>query len=199
MVETSSMGSKPTHNIIIGIDPDTDRLKGSGWASINLETREVRLERLTIPQITRLLQEWETEVQEGYLDTAYTYRFVLENVWESSHNRHLTGQKSPQAIAKTGYNLGRCAMVGENLKDLIQEYGFPILCPKPLMKCWKGTDRKITHLELLDICDKHRLILPENKRKVNQTNQEERDALLLAIEFMATPLKLFNLQDKIWQ
>nr|DAT16135.1 MAG TPA: HOLLIDAY JUNCTION RESOLVASE [Caudoviricetes sp.] len=180
---------KPIHNLIIGIDPDTN---ASGWACIDLTTREVRLERLTIPEIARLLQEWEVETQEGYLDTGYTYRFVLENVWSNSHNRHIGGQKSPQAIAKTGYNLGRCAKTGEDIRDLICEYGFPIICQAPLPKVWKGTDRKITKPEIVKVCEDHRLLLP--REKINSTNQDERDALLLAIHHLGTPIQLYENQ-----
>lgn len=188
---SSAMADKPIHNLIIGIDPDTD---ASGWACIDLATREVRLERLTIPEIARLLQEWEVETQEGYLDTEYTYRFVLENVWSNSHNRHIGSQKSPQAIAKTGYNLGRCAKTGEDIRDLIYEYGFPIICQAPLPKVWKGTDRKITKPEIVKVCEDHRLLLP--KEKINGTNQDERDALLLAIHHLGTPIQLYDNQPQ---
>ena len=118
------MTEKPIHNLIIGIDPDT---QSSGWACINITDRTIHLEQLTIPKIVRLLQEWRNEVDEQCLDTDYSYRFILENVWETSHNRHIAGQVNAQAIAKTGYNVGRCAMVGEVLRDLINDYEFPII------------------------------------------------------------------------
>ena len=95
--------TRPKKQLIIGIDPDT---QGSGWACINITDRTIHLEQLTIPKIVRLLQEWRNEVDEQYLDTDYSYRFVLENVWGTSHNRHIGGQVEAKAIAKTGYNVG---------------------------------------------------------------------------------------------
>ena len=184
---SNDLTTRPKKQIIIGIDPDT---QGAGWACINITDRTIHLEQLTIPKIVRLLQEWRNEVDEQYLDTDYSYRFVLENVWETSHNRHIVGQVNAQAIAKTGYNVGRCSMVGEILRDLITDYEFPIICQPPLRKVWKGKNGKITHEELLMVCKHHRLTLPKHKQRA--TNQEDRDALLLAIHHIATPIKGFN-------
>ena len=111
-------------------------------------------------------------------------------MWGTSHNRHIVGQVQAQAIAKTGYNVGRCAMVGEILRDLITDYEFPLICQPPLRKVWKGKNGKITHEELLMVCKHHRLTLPKHKQRA--TNQEDRDALLLAIHHIATPIKGFN-------
>ena len=86
---SNNITSRPKKQLIIGIDPDT---QGSGWACINITDRTIHLEQLTIPKIVRLLQEWRNEVDEQYLDADYSYRFVLENVWGTSHNRHIAGQ-----------------------------------------------------------------------------------------------------------
>ena len=58
------------------------------------------------------------------------------------------------------------------------------------IKAWKGKNGKITHEELLMVCKRHRLTLPKHKQRA--TNQEDRDALLLAIHHLATPIKGFN-------
>ena len=81
-------------------------------------------------------------------------------------------------------------MVGEILRDLITDYEFPLICQPPLRKVWKGKNGKITHEELLMVCKHHRLTLPKHKQRA--TNQEDRDALLLAIHHIATPIKGFN-------
>ena len=174
-------------SLLIGIDPDTE---ASGWAVVNLNDRTIHLETIPFLRVLDLLDEWRCEEDERYLDTEYSYRFVLENVWETSHNRHIAGQVNAQAIAKTGYNVGRCAMVGELLRGAIQAKEFPLICQPPLRKVWKGKNGKITHEELVEVCRQHRLILPKNKLK--RSNQEERDALLLAIHHLATPTKLFE-------
>ena len=81
-------------------------------------------------------------------------------------------------------------MVGELLRDAIQAKEFPIICQKPLLKHWRGPEGKITHSEILEVCRRHNLTLPKSKQA--RTNQEERDALLLAIHHIATPTKLFD-------
>lgn len=181
------MESKPIHNLIIGIDPDTE---ASGWACIDLATREVRLETNPLHTILDLLSEFRTEIDQGYLDVEYTYRFVVEDIWSTAHNWHTSPRDNHRVVAKKGYHLGRCSMIGEVIRDAIARKGFPLICQPPLAKIWRGTDRKITHEELLMVCKRHRLTLPKHKQRA--TNQEDRDALLLAIHHIATPTKLFD-------
>ena len=173
--------------LIIGIDPDTE---ASGWAVVNLNDRSVHLETISFLRVLDLLDEWRCEEDEKYLDTEYSYRFVLEDIWSTAHNWHASPKDNHRVVAKKGYSLGRCAMVGELLRDAIQAKEFPIICQKPLLKHWRGQDGKITHSEILEVCRRHNLTLP--KSKLARTNQEERDALLLAIHHIATPTKLFD-------
>ena len=183
-MSTATTTKKP---LIIGIDPDTE---ASGWAVVNLNDRSVHLETIPFLRVLDLLSEWRCEEDERYLDTEYSYRFVLEDIWSTSHNWHASPKDNHRVVAKKGYHLGRCAMVGELLRDAIQAKEFPIICQKPLLKHWRGQDGKITHSEILEVCRHHNLTLP--KSKLARTNQEERDALLLAIHHLATPTKLFD-------
>lgn len=173
--------------ILIGIDPDT---KASGWACIDLSDRTVHLETLTFMDILAILTEWRREVDDHYLDEAYSYRFVVEDIWRVAHNWHVSPRDNRQTISKKGYHIGRCSMVGQLIYEAIGAHFFPRIAQPPLRKVWRGADGKITHPELLELCEKHDLILPPSKQK--QTNQEERDALLLALHHIATPIKLFE-------
>lgn len=173
--------------ILIGIDPDT---KASGWACIDLSDRTVHLETLPFMDILSLLTEWRREVDDHYLDEAYSYRFVVEDIWKVAHNWHVSPRDNRQTISKKGYHIGRCSMVGQLIYEAIGAHFFPRIAQPPLRKVWRGADGKITHPELLELCEKHDLILPPSKQK--QTNQEERDALLLALHHIATPIKLFE-------
>ena len=173
--------------ILIGIDPDT---KASGWACIDLSDRTVHLETLTFMDILAILTEWRREVDDHYLDEAYSYRFVVEDIWRVAHNWHVSPRDNRQTISKKGYHIGRCSMVGQLIYEAIGAHFFPRIAQPPLRKVWHGADGKITHSELLELCEKHDLILPPSKQK--QTNQEERDALLLALHHIATPIKLFE-------
>lgn len=173
--------------LLVGIDPDT---KASGWACIDLSDRTVHLETLPFMDILSLLTEWRREVDDHYLDEAYSYRFVVEDIWRVAHNWHVSPRDNRQTISKKGYHIGRCSMVGQLIYEAIGAHFFPRIAQPPLRKVWRGADGKITHSELLELCEKHDLILPPSKQK--QTNQEERDALLLALHHIATPIKLFD-------
>lgn len=175
------------HTFLIGIDPDT---KASGWAVIDLSDRTVHLETLPFMDILALLTEWRREVDDHYLDESYSYRFVVEDIWTVAHNWHVSARDNRQTISKKGYHIGRCSMVGQLIYEAIGAHFFPRIAQPPLRKVWRGADGKITHPELLELCEKHDLILPPSKLK--QTNQEERDALLLALHHIATPIKLFE-------
>lgn len=173
--------------LLVGIDPDT---KASGWAVIDLSDRTVHLETLPFMDILSLLTEWRREVDDHYLDEAYSYRFVVEDIWKVAHNWHVSPRDNLLTISKKGYHLGRCSMVGQLIYEAIGAHFFPRIAQPPLRKVWRGIDGKISHSELLYLCEKHDLKLPPSKQK--QTNQEERDALLLALHHIATPIKLFD-------
>ena len=176
-----------SRTILVGIDPDT---KASGWAVIDLSDRTVHLETLPFMDILALLTEWRREVDDHYLDESYSYRFVVEDIWTVAHNWHVSARDNRQTISKKGYHIGRCSMVGQLIYEAIGAHFFPRIAQPPLRKVWRGADGKITHPELLELCEKLDLILPPSKLK--QTNQEERDALLLALHHIATPIKLFE-------
>ena len=173
--------------LLVGIDPDT---KASGWAVIDLSDRTVHLETLPFMDILSLLTEWRREVDDHYLDEAYSYRFVVEDIWRVAHNWHVSPRDNRLTISKKGYHIGRCSMVGQLIYEAIGAHFFPRIAQPPLRKVWRGVDGKISHPELLELCEKHDLKLPLSKQK--QTNQEERDALLLAMHHIATPIKLFD-------
>lgn len=176
-----------SRTLLIGIDPDT---KASGWAVIDLSDRTVHLETLQFMDILALLTEWRREVDDHYLDESYSYRFVVEDIWTVAHNWHVSARDNRQTISKKGYHIGRCSMVGQLIYEAIGAHFFPRIAQPPLRKVWRGSDGKITHPELLELCEKLDLKLIHSKQK--QTNQEERDALLLAIHHIATPIKLFE-------
>lgn len=69
-----------------------------------------------------------------------------------------------------GYDVGRCHRTGELIEEMCDNLGLEYKQQAPLTKVWKGQDRKITHEEIVRITG---LI-------AKRTNQEERDAILLA-------------------
>ena len=156
-------------SLLIGIDPDTE---ASGWAVVNLNDRTIHLDTMPFLSVLDQLNFFETlcSLHEHRGEKECAYRFVLEDIWSTAHNWHASPKDNHRVVAKKGYHLGRCAMVGELLRDAIQAKEF--------------------HSEILEVCRRHNLTLP--KSKLARTNQEERDALLLAIHHLATPTKLFD-------
>jgi hypothetical protein len=71
---------------------------------------------------------------------------------------------------------GQCAAVSQKLLECFAFYKIPAQPKKPLLKCWKGRDRKITHEELVEQMRIMRIVFPHKR-----TNQEERDAALICM------------------
>ena len=178
-----------SRTLLIGIDPDT---KASGWAVIDLSDRTVHLETISFFRILDQLDFFASLccLNEYRGEKEYPYRFVVEDIWKVAHNWHVSPRDNRLTISKKGYHIGRCSMVGQLIYEAIGAHFFPRIAQPPLRKVWRGADGKISHSELLELCEKLDLKLPPSKQK--QTNQEERDALLLALHHIATPIKLFE-------
>lgn len=103
-----------------------------------------------------------------------TYLFIVEAGWlNKKSNFH--GQRGARAerIAK---NVGANHQTGKHIIEICKYFGFDVVEQSPLKKCWRGRDGKITHDELMELIKK-----TGYKFKINRTNQEERDAALLAM------------------
>ena len=149
-------------SLLVGIDPDTE---ASGWAVVNLNDRTIHLETLSFLRVLDQLDFFEALCcfDEHRSEKECAYRFVLEDIWSTAHNWHASPKDNHRVVAKKGYHLGRCAMVGELLRDAIRSKEFPIICQKPLLKHWRGQDGKITHSEILEVCRRHNLVLSSYK------------------------------------
>ena len=150
------------YDLMVGIDPDSVK---SGVACVDKDGRcEVTtLSFSDVCSYLKFIKQKETE-------TGTKTLIVVEAGWLNPNNWHLRrGDTLPMAAAK-GKSLGRCEQTGRLILEMAETYGLETLAKKPLQKCWKGKDRKITHDEIKGITG---LV-------TGRTNQEERDALLLA-------------------
>lgn len=157
---------------IIGIDPDVNK---SGVAVISGDGKEVTAVSLTFPQLLEFLQA------ERLRSMAENTRVVVvvEASWKISTNWHVRQRDSKGAIARKGKDAGRCHEVGRKIVECAQYYGLEVVGRLPLKKIWKGKDGKITHEEI-------KAFMPVKGR----TNQEERDAALLAWEWAGKPIRI---------
>lgn len=166
-----------TYDIVIGIDPDTDK---SGYAIVDTRTRSVQS-----------ATDWELAKLFGVLaaDKAYCDKAGLSMVvvveaayLASHHNWHMNRNEfiSKDKAASIGYDTGRNHETGRAIIEFCRYMGIDVVPQLPLKKCWKGRDRKITHEEITKITNW------DKKR----SNPEVRDALLIAWNYARLPIRL---------
>ena len=100
----------------------------------------------------------------------------------SHHNWHLNRNEfiSKAKAASIGYDSGRNHETGRAIIEFCRYMDIDVIPQLPLKKCWKGPSKKITHEEIIKITqwDKKR------------SNQEMRDALLIAWNYAQLPMRL---------
>ncbi len=102
---------------------------------------------------------------------------VVEAGWMvRKSNFHDAQGHRAEKIAK---DVGANHETGRKIIEMCKHYGIEVVQHAPLVKCWKGKDRKITHEELASITG-----------LIGRTNQDARDAALLAWVFAGLPIRL---------
>ena len=158
---------------IIGIDPDSDK---SGVAFLQPATRKLEVSTLSFWQ----LHDYLVWVKEQEKKSGESVLVVVEHSNYTAHNWHIKGYNNKAVASRMGYDVGRCHRTGELIEELCKHLGLNFRAQPPFVKCWKGTDRKITHEEIVKITG---LI-------AKRTNQEQRDASLLAWATANLPIRL---------
>jgi hypothetical protein len=99
-----------------------------------------------------------------------------------SANWHYSQKDSKAKVAAKGRSVGMCHATARHLKEYCewQQSISSVVMMKPLRKCWKGADGKITHEEITQF----------TKGLPGRTNQEVRDAALLAWTYANLPIRL---------
>lgn len=148
-----------TYDIIIGIDPDVE---ASGVATLIRRTKKIDATTMKLPALMDYLRR----VRYPTLTVAV----VVEASWTTAHNFHSLPSDSKAVAAKKGYHVGRNHQIGIDIADIARHFSLDVRLQPPLRKIWKGKDRKITHEEICAITG----------YTAKRSNQEERDAMLLA-------------------
>ena len=154
------------YNNIIAIDCDVDK---SGVAYLFVPTREFTLSSLTFPKLLDYLQT----VKFTIIDVVV----IVEAGWlNAKSNFHGQSGNAGQRIAK---NVGANHQTGKHIIEMCKHIGLEVVEQKPIAKTWRGRDKKITHEELAYFTG-----------IMGKTNQEERDAALLAWNYAGLPIKI---------
>ena len=160
-------------DIIIGIDPDVSK-SGVGVVS---SKGEVEVFSFTFPELIEHLK-----LSAQLKDCTVV---VVEASWKISTNWHTGRGDSIRTAARKGKDAGRCHEVGRKIVECAQFYGLEVVEKLPLKKIWKGKDGKITDEEI-------KAFMPIQGR----TNQEERDAALLAWDYAGLPIRIRTIKAK---
>lgn len=175
------MNAKP--RIIIGIDPDVE---ASGLGIVNLTGRKVitNYSSHPLPELVTTLAFLTSDQRrsQSLADKILSDKIIpevsvyIEAGWLNQGNWHVNPSDNKKIAAAKGRQAGRNHQLGLDLCALLEHQGIQHQLVRPLQKCWKGKDRKITHAELDAIVRwVNREGLPRKR-----SNQEERDALLIA-------------------
>jgi len=157
---------------IIGIDPDVEK---SGYAFLDCEAMAFSsVEAIAFPRMVEIFAEAAAFKAEGH-DVVV----VIEDS-DLSTNWHVNPRDNKATAAAKGRSIGMCHATARHLKECAEAYGLEVVQMKPLRKCWKGRDGKITHEEAAHFMRG----LPK------QTNQEGRDAALLAWAYADFPIRV---------
>lgn len=156
--------------IIIAIDPDTEK---SGVATM-INGGMIKTDSFSFPELIEYVRgaadisEEIGRVLEAYVEAGWL------NQKPNFHGKHgRVGEKIASAV-------GANWQTGKLIIETLAFYGIKAVPVKPYKKIWKGSGGKITHDELASI--KGVTLLK------NRTNQDERDAALIAIYQSGMPI-----------
>lgn len=162
------MSSETQQRVVIGIDPD---VTASGIGIVRICGADVTVELMRAP-----FAEAIEAIAEAVKDV--DHMVFVEAGWLNSGNWHLNYHDSKAVAAAKGRAAGRNHQIGLDICAMLDFRGIAHTPVKPLRKRWQGADRKIRHDELDAIVKGvNQSGLPRRR-----SNQEERDALLLALE-----------------
>ena len=163
---------KKEYDIIIAIDPDVTK---SGVAFLIQADKKIECDSLTFSELVDYLQyiKRENELNSPKLKVI----IVVEAGWLNYSNWHVKKGDNKKMIAYKGNAVGRNHETGRKIVEIAEHYGFEVYKQKPLRKIWSGDNGKITSEELAEITG-------YNQR----TNQDQRDAILIAWNFAELPM-----------
>lgn len=162
----------PKYNIIIGVDPDTDK---NGVCHLNTNTKKLEISSLTFPQLLdymRCMKDLQNRTDKSIV-------FVVEAGYLNKSNWHVNGKDNKRVATAKGNSAGRNHEVARKIIEMAKHYGLEVIETRPLKKMWKGPEGKITHEELAYFTGIS-----------GRTNQETRDSALLAWSYAGFSMRV---------
>jgi hypothetical protein len=160
------------YDTIIAIDPDVEK---SGVAELSPQHRLLEATNLSFAELLDYLQ-----ARKKMSDIAHTSLVVVvEAGWLNRSNWHLKNSDTKRVASAKGNSAGRNHETGRKIVEMCKHYGIEVVEQRPLQKTWKGKDGKITHEELSSFTG-----------LTGRTNQDARDASLLAWNFAGLPIRM---------
>ncbi len=186
MEERYTYNRKRKYDVVIGIDPDVER---SGCATLSLyDEVKLTINSQPFPELLEIVHAIAVEGAElGHATVVY-----VEAGWKNKSNWHLSTKDTRASAAKKGEHVGRNQETGRKIVETLLHYGVEVVEQSPLRKCWQGKNGKITNQELKRLCEMSGIVF-----NASRTNQEERDAALLAITCSGLPIRYKVIESKI--
>lgn len=160
--------SRQKADVVIGIDPDIEK---SGVSVIDARTKTIQYYALTFPE---LIEKCQNELRECEIN-GKRLRIIVEAGWINKGYWHVNPYDSKAVAARKGHDVGLNHGTGMKIVEYMEYHKFPVETIRPLKKCWKGKDGKITHEEL------NQQLVMYGFEPLKRTNQDIRDSVLLAL------------------
>lgn len=165
-------------DVVIGIDPDVEK---SGCAYLEVATRRMEVSTLTFPDLLDYLRYVKRQAEVAQRN----FRVIIEAGWLNKAHWHLTPKDTKAVAAAKGNHAGRNHETGRKIAEMCEHWQIPHELIKPLalkvggVNLWQGKDGKITQEELEAFTG-----------VIGRTNQEGRDAALIAWNWAGLPVKV---------
>lgn len=148
-------------NFIIGIDPDTQK---NGIAIYSKTTKHLHSTALSFFDLFEYLKNNSENIVIVKIEAGWLVK--------KSNFRKTKIKNVSDAISR---KVGENHAVGKKIVEMCDYLGIRYKLSRPLLKRWKGPDKKITHNE---IC---KLLQPLGIEMPKRSNQDQRDSILICL------------------
>lgn len=180
-MEEQAKYSTKKKTYVVGIDPDVDK---SGVALLDVGAMTLSTYDFTFPYLLEFLKEQKEKHDNLKIYVEFTDR--------NRTNWHISHHDTARSAARKGFDVGRNQGLAKTIIEMSEYMGIAVYPIQPFRKCWQGAGGKITGKELKRLCDMSGVVFNDTR-----TNQEERDAALIALYCSNIPIKYKVVESKL--